>query len=136
MPGGISPYHANRILDYEFGLTTWTPEGTYYVGLLSTMPDEDGVGYAVASGIPLLAVTNNTTNFPAAALKTKKNGTVLSWAAFPGDRTLVGGAIFDDSSMTHILRWGPFSSPVTVEEDQPFEVAINGAQFTVRTPED
>jgi hypothetical protein len=134
MAGGISPYQANRILDYEFGKTTWTPETTYYIGLLTALPDEDGVGYTVAASIPLVAVTNNTTNFSSAASKVKKNATVISWSAFPGDRTLLGAAIFDDNSQTHILRWGPFSSPVTVSSGQPFEISINGAQFTIRTP--
>jgi hypothetical protein len=134
MAGGISPYQANRILDYEFGLTTWTPESTYYVGLLTTLPDEDGVGYVAASGVSLLSVTNNTTNFSSASAKTKKNATVMSWSAFGSTLTIVGAAIFDDASKTHILRWGAFSSPVTVESGQPFEIAINGAQFTIRTP--
>jgi hypothetical protein len=134
MAGGISPYHANRILDYEFGITSYTPEATYYVGLLTALPDEDGVSYTIASSIPLLAVTNNTTNFSSATSKTKKNATVMSWSAFPGQRVLLGAAIFDDGSMTHILRWGEFSSPVTVESGQPFEIAVNGGQFTIRTP--
>ena len=134
MAGGISPYHANRMLDYEFGLTTYTPESTYYVGLLTTLPDEDGAGYVVAAGVSLLSVTNNTTNFSSASSKTKKNATILSWSAFAATRVLLGAAIFDDASKTHILRWGPFSSPVTVESGQPFEIAVNGAQFTIRTP--
>ena len=134
MAGGISPYHANRMLDYEFGLTTYTPESTYTFGLLTTLPDEDGVGYVLAAGVDLLTVDNDTTTFSSAASKTKKNAIVLSWSAFAATRVLVGAAIFDDDSETHILRWGPFSSPVTVESGQPFEIAINGGQFTIRTP--
>lgn len=134
MAGGISPYHANRMLDWEFGKTTYTPETTYYVGLLTTMPDDDGIGYVSAAGEPLVSVTNNTTNFSSATAKTKKNATVISWSAFSSTLVIVGAAIFDDGSKTHILRWGTFSSPVTVETGQPFEISVNGAQFTIRTP--
>lgn len=69
------------IADSQFGggATTWAP-ATWYLALSSTTPAADGSGFTepVGSAYARVAITNNTTNFPAATtsagLTTKSNG--------------------------------------------------------------
>lgn len=74
------------IADSQFGggSTTWAPT-TWYLGLSTTVPNDDGTGFTEPSGgsYARVAVTNNATNFPAAATvsgeTTKSNGTKLTF---------------------------------------------------------
>jgi hypothetical protein len=66
------------------GATTWAP-ATWYVGLSTTTPNEDGTGFTepVGGSYARVAVTNNTTNWPAATtssgVTSKANGTVIQF---------------------------------------------------------
>lgn len=57
------------IADSQFGggATTWAP-ATWYLGLSTTTPADDGTGFSEPSGgsYARVAITNNSTNFPAA----------------------------------------------------------------------
>lgn len=69
------------IADSQFGggATTWAP-ATWYLGLSTTLPNEDGSGFTepVGGSYARVAITNNATNFPAAVTSsgttTKSNG--------------------------------------------------------------
>lgn len=70
------------VLDSIFG--SGTPP-TWYQGLTTTVPNDDGSGFTepVGNGYARVAKTNNTTNFPAAATvageTSKKNGTKITY---------------------------------------------------------
>jgi hypothetical protein len=68
-----------RILDSAFGGVAFTPDTTLYIGLSSADPGETGAANAEPSGgnYGRVAVTNNTTNFPAGI--PKDNGTVITF---------------------------------------------------------
>ena len=68
-----------RILDSAFGGTAFTPDATLHIGLSSTDPGETGSTQTEPSGngYARVAVTNNTTNFPAGI--PKDNGTVITF---------------------------------------------------------
>lgn len=69
------------IADSQFGggSTTWAP-GTWYLGLSTTVPNEDGSGFSEPSGgsYGRVSIANNATSFPPAAMENgvtvKKNG--------------------------------------------------------------
>lgn len=74
------------IADSQFGggATTWAP-ATWYLGLSTTLPNEDGSGFTepVGGSYARVAITNNATNFPAAVTSsgttTKANGTKFTF---------------------------------------------------------
>lgn len=77
-----------QIADSQFGggATSWAP-GTWWLGLSSTAPNDDGTGFTEPSGgsYGRVAILNNTTNFPAAViaagnLVTKANGAKFTYA--------------------------------------------------------
>lgn len=80
--------HARRraIADSQFGgsATSWAP-ATWYCGLSTTPPSDDGTGFTepVGGAYARVAVANNATNFPAAQTvsgeTTKTNGTKITF---------------------------------------------------------
>lgn len=66
--GATTPREA-LIADSQFGggVTTWAP-ATWYLGLSTTTPSNDGAGFTepVAGAYARVAITNDATNFPAA----------------------------------------------------------------------
>jgi hypothetical protein len=84
------------------GLTTWAP-ATWYLGLSSTTPADDGTGFTEPSGSAYAraALTNNSTNFPPAATS-------------DGVTRKTNGAKFTMPNPTgtwgHLTHWGLFSS--------------------------
>jgi hypothetical protein len=78
---GASDSRERAIADSQFGggATTWAP-GTWYLGLSTTTPSDDGTGFTqpVGGSYARVAVVNSGTNFPAAAtvsgITTKRNG--------------------------------------------------------------
>ena len=65
MATGFTNYQENASLDATFG--SGTP-ATLYLAVSTTTPNKDGTGFTepVGNGYARVAITNNTTNFPAA----------------------------------------------------------------------
>lgn len=61
----ITTYQANRLNDYLFGATPFTPNGTYYIGLSTTAINAAGTGVTepTGGGYRRVAVTNDKTKF-------------------------------------------------------------------------
>ena len=72
---------ANKILDYNFGATAYTPPATYYVGLSTTTIAIDGTGATepVGGAYAREAVVNTKTNFAVAALGALTNATAIEF---------------------------------------------------------
>ena len=65
----ITNYTSNKILNYNFGSTSYTVPATIYIGLSSTALAFSGTGYTEPSGGNYSRVTeaNNKVNFSTAA---------------------------------------------------------------------
>jgi hypothetical protein len=91
------------IADSQFGggVTTWAP-ATWFAGLSYTTPATDGTNFTepVGGAYARVSITNNATNWPAAAtssgVTTKANGTAITW---PNPTATWAGAA---TPMTHI----------------------------------
>lgn len=115
MPGATDS-RERVIADSQFG--SGNP-ATWYLGMSTTTPNEDGTGFTepVGGSYARVAVTNNTTSFPAA--------TTVS-----GDTTKVNGVKFTFPNPTG--NWGALghygwflaSSGGTPEYTNPFDAAI------------
>ena len=75
----ITNYTSNKILDYNFGSTSYTVPATIYIGLSTTALSFAGAGYTEPSGgnYSRVAVTNNKVNFSIAANGTLNNQTQI-----------------------------------------------------------
>ena len=77
-----------------------------------------------------MAVTNNTTNWPASSGQTKSNGLAINW----GTATAAWGLVlaiaeYDASTGGNLLTFALLSTPVTVASGQPFQIPAAGGVF-------
>jgi hypothetical protein len=122
---GKSEYLENAILDHVLGGPDYTRPGTLYIALYTVAPTDAGGGTEVAGGsYARVAVTNNSTNFPAAAGGAKTNGTLIEFAEATANwGTVVAVGIFDASTSGNLLYWAPLgtSKPVNIGDKAKFE---------------
>jgi len=72
---------AGKVLDFNFGATSYTPPGTLYMGVSTSVIQPDGSGYTepVGGAYARVAVTNNKTNFTVASNGTLSNATAITF---------------------------------------------------------
>jgi len=128
----------SRVADLLFGGTAFTPPGTYYFGLSSTTPANDGTGVTEPSGSGYARVTktNNKTTFGTSSTA----GTVLSaqaitWPTATGN--WVGGAnlthvtVHDALSGGNLVDFLPLASPAPVLNGQTPSLASGALSLTI-----
>jgi hypothetical protein len=132
MAGFKSTYLANKLLDHWLGGPDFARPATLYIALFTAAPTASGGGTEVSGGsYARVAVTNNTTNFPAAASGLERNATAIAFpTATAGWGTVVGAGFFDASSGGNFLAYGPFTSSRDILSGETFTIAANGGTFT------
>lgn len=112
-----SNYLEDRLLDHQLGGPDYVRPATVHVALYTTAPTDAGGGVEVSGGnYSRVAVTNNSTNFPAASGGTKSNGTVVSFPIPSAGWGLVTHfGLFDAASGGNLLRWGALTIPKTID---------------------
>lgn len=118
-----STAYANEILDYLFG--SGTP-ATLYIGLYTASPNADGTGGTEVAGgsYARKAVTNNATEWPAAAGGVKSNANAITFVAATanwGSITDVG--VFSALSGGTPKYFGELDTPRTVNNGDAFQFA-------------
>lgn len=124
MTGRMSDAVANAILDSLFG--SGTP-ATYYVGLSTTLPTNTGTNVTEPSGgsYARVAVTNNSTNFPAAVSRAKANGVAIAFPTASGSWGTVQWYILMSASTSGTFYgWGPLAGPASIVSGQAVQFAI------------
>lgn len=130
MAGSKSDYLENKLLDHVLGATAYTAPATLYVALFTAAPTDAGGGTEVGTGVwsnyARKAVTNNTTNFPAASAGSKSNGAIIDFgtAVASGTVTVVAMGIYDAASAGNLLYWADFTGkPITNGDPVSFPIA-------------
>jgi hypothetical protein len=127
----------NELLDHVFGNAAYTAPATVYVALYTAAPTDAGGGTEVGTGTwtnyARVAVTNNATNWPAAAAGAKSNGTDIDFGTVTasGAVTVVACAILDAASAGNFLAWAPLASNKTVNNGDTFKFAANDLDITL-----
>lgn len=126
-----SDYLELKILDHMLGGPDYARPATVYVALFTSAPDDTGGGTEVAGGsYARVAVTNNATNWPAAAGGVKSNGVAITFAQATAPWGTVGWfAVFDSLTGGNMLLWGALTSTRTVATGDTPSFAIG--QLTV-----
>ena len=130
----ISNSQAEALLDALLGGEEYTPEADAYIGLVTSAPGNDGSGYTEVSGGSYARVnkTNNLTNFPAAASRTKSNGTeILFPTASAPWGTIVGVCVFFVSTGGSAALYAPLTEPRPVISTDVVSFAIGQLEFSI-----
>lgn len=104
--GSFSEYLDIKTLDHEIGAVTHTPIATLYLGCSTTTISGDGTGITEPTigvdGYARVAITNNATNFPGAAIVTgkaqKKNGVEFDFPQATGAWGTITDVFLSDAS--------------------------------------
>lgn len=132
MAGSKSDYLENEILDHVLGGADYSRPGTVYIALYTVAPTDAGGGTEVTGGdYARVAVTNNTTNWPAASSGSKSNGTAFTFTQATADwGTVVAFGILDALTSGNLLYWGDLTASKSVESGDTAEFAASGITIT------
>ena len=127
-----------KVLDLLFGQTAIAAIGTTYVALYTATPtDANASGTEVSGGsYARVAVTNNTTNWPASTgtnPTTKANGTAITFPAPTAAwGTVVAFAIYDAVTAGNEIAWGALTTSKTINNgDAAPSFAIGALTITL-----
>jgi len=130
----LTYYTDNALINQLFGNTAYSTPTTYYFGLSTSAPAQGGTGVTEPSGngYARVAVTNNTTNFPAASNGSKTNGTAITFPTSTGSwGTVSYFVIYDASSAGNLIAYGALNNPQTVSSGDTLSFAANAITFTL-----
>ena len=125
--GSFADYLENELLDHVFGGADYARPATLYVGLSTTTITDAGgnITEPVGGSYARVAVTNNSTNFPAAASGAKANGTAISFPEATGSwGTITDFFISDASPGGNILCYGALAAAKTVASGETISFAV------------
>lgn len=128
----ITTYQANRLNNYLFGATSFTPNGTYYIGLSTTAINAAGTGVTepTGGGYKRVAVINNKTNFTDSTGGIVQNKVQFE---FPESTTAWGTIthVFISDGLTggNILYYDALTTPRTVQTATILLFAINSMKI-------
>lgn len=116
-----SAYLEDAILDHMLGGPDFARPATVYVGLYTAAPSEpDGTGgtEVAGNGYARVSVTNDATNFPAAASGAKSNGNVITFPQATGGDwgTVVAFGIFDAPTAGNLLFFGTLGTSKSIQD--------------------
>lgn len=119
MAGLIDTYY-DELLDFYWGAAAISdsPPGTWYVGLFTTNPADDGTGgvEAAFTDYARQPVTNNLTEWPAAVAGVKQNANSIDFGvAGSGPTNVTAIGLWDAVTAGNLWYWNPLTgAPVTI----------------------
>lgn len=135
--GSFSNYLENKLLDQLFNATAYTFPTTLYVALCTATVVEGDTGSTITepsgNGYARVAVTANTTNFPAASGGALSNGVAITGFTASGGSwgTITDIAICDASSAGNVLAYDALAASKTVGDGDSFQIAIGDLDVTL-----
>jgi hypothetical protein len=130
---GKSDFLENAVLAKVFNATAFPATPTVYLALYTAAPTDAGGGTEVSgNAYARVAVTANTTNFPAPSGGSISNGTAINFpqATPAGWGVVTHFGIFDASTSGNLLYWGVLSSSKTVDALDTLSFAISALTIT------
>src|SRR5215472_77682 len=125
-----SDYLVDKMNDHLHGGGNYTVPTTLYLELVTAIGKTDGTGATAGPGWSRLAVTNNTTNWPASSGQNKVNGVTLSFGTNGSSSAIITGVrVFDASTSGNLLTLNTLGVPVTVANGAPFSIPVGAQVF-------
>ena len=132
MAGSKSDFLELKLLDHVLGKVVYTAPATVYIALYTVAPGDAGGGTEVTGGsYARVAVTNNLTNWPAAAAGAKANGTEITFPTATANwGTVVAFAILDAATGGNFLYWGDLTASKTINNGDTAKFAVGDLDIT------
>lgn len=132
MAGSKSNYLELELLDHVLGGADYTRPATVYVALFTVDPSDAGGGTECTGGSYIRkSVTNNDTNWPAAAAGAKANGTDITFIeATASWGTVTAMGIFDAESAGNLLYWGELTVDKAIDNGDTAKFATGDIDIT------
>lgn len=135
----FSNFLENKLLDHVWSNTAMTVSGTLYVGLATASMSDTTTGITVtepsvsATAYARVSVTNNLTNWPAAANGTKQNGTAINFPTATGNWGTVTDFFIADNvyNTGQIMGWGVLTTSKTISSGDTASFAISAITITL-----
>lgn len=131
--GSLNDTLENTILDAITNAAAYTGDATQYFAAFTAAPTDAAGGTEVtsANAYARVAVTSNTTNFPAASGGSKSNGTAIAWPQATGSwGTVVAVAAMSASSAGNMRYWDDFTG-VAIASGDVLEIPVGGLTITL-----
>lgn len=132
--GSFADYLENEVLDHVFGNAAFSPATPLYVGLSTTTITDAGGNITEPSGnnYSRVSVTNNATNFPAAAAGAKANGTAFTFPVPSGAwGSCIDFFISDAASGGNIYCYGTLDTAQSPVSGNTVEFPIGDLDITL-----
>ena len=132
MAGSKSDFLELELLDHVLGNAAYSAPATVYIALFTAAPTDAGGGTEVTGGsYERFAVTNNATNWPAAAAGAKSNGTAFTFVTATANwGTVVAFGIFDALTVGNLLYWGDLTVNKAVNSGDTASFAVGDIDVT------
>lgn len=132
MAGSKSDYLENKLLDHVLGGPDYTRPATVYIALYTVAPTDAGGGTEVTGGsYARKDVTNNITNWPAAAGGAKSNGTEITFVTATANwGTVVAFAIFDTVTAGNMMHWADLTLSKLISNGDTAKFAVGDIDLT------
>lgn len=131
--GSKNNYLENKVLDHVLGGSDYTRPASVYIALFTSDPGEAGsqTGEPASGSYARVAVTNNSTNWPAASSGAKSNGTDFTFPTASGSwGTITHFGILDASTSGNMLYYGALAASKVITTGDTAKFATGDIDIT------
>jgi len=121
MSNAKTDYLENELLDHVLNNLAYTPPSAIYVGLFTTMPNDDGTGGVEVTGGSY--ARESVVFSVASAGQVANNGAVTFTQATALWGTVLGMGLFDALTSGNLLYYGTLAAPKTVDNGDTISFA-------------
>ena len=126
MPGNLSNYLENKVLDHILGTTTYTKPAAVYVALYTAAPSDTGGGTEVSGG----SYARQVATFTAASSGATSNTANIDFNNMPAC-TVVAVGIFDAITTGNLLVWGTLTANKALDAGDILRIASGDLDITI-----
>lgn len=126
MPGNLTNYLENKLIDHFLGTTTYASATTIYVGLFTSAPGETGGGTEVSGG----SYARQSATFGAATNGSTTNNTNVDYLNMPA-ASVVSIGIFDAATSGNMLLYGALTTPKTTDAGDTLRIASGSLTISI-----
>ncbi len=133
---GFSTANKNAVLDLLFGAVALTPPGTYYVGLSTTQPADDGSNITEPSsgGSARISMINDGTKWIAAGAGEKSNAADIIWSEASALWGTIGWwVLMSVASGGTMHHWGKIQTPRVIDIGDTFRILAGDLSIQLRS---
>jgi len=126
MPGNLTNYLENKLIDHFLGTTTYASAATIYVGLFTSAPGETGGGTEVSGG----SYARQSATFSAATNGSTTNNANVDYINMPA-ASVVSIGIFDAATSGNMLLYGALTTPKTTDAGDTLRIASGSLTISI-----